>query len=75
MVEEGGGMGCGGRREAFLPLPLLLFFFSGFVAKDLALKACQLLGLDWVSKLSGLRSLLLLIIDRFLMSRIAGTRP
>ena len=68
-------MGCGGRPWAFLPLPLLLFFFGVFVAEDLALKVCQLLGLDWVSKLSGLRSLLLLVIDHFLMSRTALTKP
>ena len=36
--EEGGGMGCGGRPQAFLPFPLLLLLFGAFVANDLALK-------------------------------------
>ena len=39
LVEEGGGMGCGGRPRAFLPLPLLILFFGAFEAEDLALKA------------------------------------
>ena len=43
--EEGGGMGCGGRPRAFLPLPLHLLFFGAFQAEDLAKDALSR-GLD-----------------------------